>query len=108
MSDPLFYFCCDAVNPFYIKSFGQGYEEKVNMFMDWAECPLESFDEKNVWEAMQGPWPFAVELIKYVRYDITPSRWFLARKDTKDFFEVDEDDIRRENDDSDDVPDQAA
>ncbi|KAG6026998.1 hypothetical protein E4U19_002205 [Claviceps sp. Clav32 group G5] len=106
MSDPLL--CCDAVKSFYIELFGQGYEEKVNIFLDWAECPLESFDEKKVWEAMQGPWPFAVELIKYVRYDdITPSRWFLARKDTKDFFEVDEDDIKREND-SDDLPDQAA
>ncbi|KAG6147751.1 hypothetical protein E4U48_006388 [Claviceps purpurea] len=106
MSDPLF--CCDAVKPFYIEPLRQGYEEKTNIFMDWAGCPLVSFDEKKVWDAMQGPWPFAVEHIKYVRYDYkTPSRWFLARKDTKDFYEVEEDDIKREND-SEDIPDQAA
>ncbi|KAG6095768.1 hypothetical protein E4U30_002052 [Claviceps sp. LM220 group G6] len=108
MSDELFF--CDAVKPFHIDPIGQGYEEKANIFMDWAECPLESFDEKKVWEAMQGPWPFAVEHIKYVRIGhdyITHSRWFLARKDTKDFFEVEEDDIIREND-SDHLPEQAA
>ncbi|KAG5922996.1 hypothetical protein E4U61_004579 [Claviceps capensis] len=106
MSDPLF--CCDAVKPFYIEPFRQGYEEKADIFTDWAKWPLQSFDEKKVWDAMQGPWPFAVEHTKHVRCDYrSPSRWFLARKDTKDFLEVDEDDIKRENN-SEDIPDEAA
>lgn len=108
MSDELL--CCDTVKPFYMDPIGQGYEEKANMFLDWAECPLENFDENKAWGSMQGPWPFAVEHVKYVRIEdeyITHSRWFLARKDTKDFFEVEEDDIIREND-SDGLPEQAA